>query len=190
MEGSKNPEMKLSKVAMRTMWVLLVFGPIVVAYATGRATSFGRGADPLFFEVMAAGLLPVLLVAVIVQYSLLLSQIDAKGISAADKEVLRYEHIGRTRLYCGVFALGEGAALFAVATGVQTTFLLLITLLEALALLVTLLFEVETLLEPDKLLPQHFRKEAQARLTERAEKHEELAKKLRATADEKRSAGQ
>jgi hypothetical protein len=177
-----NAELQLSKLAVRTGWVLLLVAPLVTSYLVGRFTDFGKNVDPLFFEVMAAGLLPILLVAVIVQYSLLLSQVNASNLSTADRKILEYEHTGLTRLYGATFAVGEGTALFAVAADTQSTFLLLTTAMIAAILLIMLIFEVEQLIEPERMLPENFRKRTEVRLTAKAERHEAIAASLRSAA--------
>jgi len=183
MTTSSHPEMPIYRRVLRLMAFLLLILPGLLAFAIGVKFDFGQGTEPLFFEVMAAGVLPVLLVACIVQYSVLFGRMIAAEIPQKDMEIVRYKHARNTELYGLIFIAGESAALYAIAAGQESTFLLLATAFYGLILLFLLLAEVRGLGDaPESFLPATNRRRRQERLREAADRHEALAADARATA--------
>ena len=169
--------------AMRVFAFFVLVLPALVAAGVGWQTAFGQAAEPLFFEVMAAGVLPVLLVACIVQYAVVFGRVMSADVPKEDMELVRYEHSRLTHLYGSIFLAGEGIALYAVAADKQTTFLLLAASFYALILLIMLLGEVNALSDsPESFLPAGMRRERRDRLRKFADRHEELASRARAVA--------
>lgn len=122
--------------------------PALIALGVDMLTDFGQTLEPVFFEVLAAGVLPVFVVASILQYAVLFGRVISTDMSKQDLELLRYQHRRLTRLYGLIFVAGESIALYAVATGEQSTFLALATCFYALVLLYILLGEIEGLGKP------------------------------------------
>jgi hypothetical protein len=85
----------------------------------GAFLDLGRSADPSFFLVMAS-LLPPFFIGAVTEWGGIAGTLRTEGFGAL---------VGpATQTYLALFLLGEGAALYAVAAQVQTTFLLLTTL--------------------------------------------------------------
>lgn len=169
MAADPSPELSFYRRILRVVAFLVLILPALVALGLGALSDFGVGVKPLFFEVMAAGVLPVLLVACIVQYGAIFARTSAVPMSEQDREIVRYKHARFTELYGLIFLAGEGAALYAIAAGEQSTFLLAATALYGLVLLALLLGEVRGLAdEPDAFLPATRRRKREA--LERAKK--------------------
>lgn len=181
MTTSAHPDFPLYRTTMRVSIFILLILPGLVAFGVGLLVDFGANVKPLFFEVMAAGVLPVLLVACLVQYAVIFGRVMSAEMSASDAELVRYEHRRLTNLYGLIFLAGESLSLYAVGAGRQSTFLLLATSLYALVLLFLLLGEVHALSDsPERLLPAFYRRDEREHLKRLADERAERAADLRA----------
>lgn len=93
--------------------------PLILGWSASLFFTFGRSTDRAFFEVMATGVLPILLVAAIVEWGL-----TAAREAERDRSALMALRLRRFTMGYGIlFLVGEGAAAYAVAANTQTTFL-------------------------------------------------------------------
>jgi hypothetical protein len=178
-DGWEKEELQLNRWAMWTVAFLFVAPVYLIAGAADWKTDFGQAVEPLFFEVMAAGVLPVLLVACIVQYAVTFGRMTSKGVPPGDLKVVSDEHSRITNLYGLIFLAGEVPALYAIGANKQSTFLVVTTCLYGLVMLYLLLGEVEALSDPESyVLPAGVKKRRDA-WNKKAEKHEALASAFR-----------
>src|SRR6476659_7763771 len=107
--------LRTSRLATGT-YVLL---PVLTGLVVGHFSSFGRNASSEFFIVVAEGLLPVFLVTAVLQYSLV-----ARRQLELEPSRLMERDITQTLVAAfGLFVVGEGTALYAVASTTSSTFL-------------------------------------------------------------------
>jgi len=134
MASTQSPEERAEKEyhrIERTATGLYVLAPIAVGFVAGLISSFGRDVSPEFFSVVAEGLLPVFLITAVLQYSLV-----ARRQLELDSSRLSEQDIGRTLVAAfGLFVVGEGTALYAVASESSSTFLVVTPLVAGLTFL-------------------------------------------------------
>jgi hypothetical protein len=160
--------------------------PIVAAWIGSLVTDFGRSARPEFFSVMAEGVLPVLLVAAVVEWG----QLARSYLEMRPTDVVKFKMRSFSTGYGLLFAASEGLALYAVAAGERTTFLVLGVALGGAFLLFDLITNVRMRLGGDleSRLPENqvalYAKRVATGLEQRAKRHEFEANRLRSAADE------
>jgi hypothetical protein len=117
-------------VRISTFGVVIMLGlPPGMGLISSSISDFGRDVHIRFFEVVAEGVLPVLLVASVVEWGLLRQERADELPPTLMKLNIRLQSL----FYGYYFVLGEGFALYAVGANVATTFLL-VTVLTAVAL--------------------------------------------------------
>ncbi len=155
--------------------------PIAAAWIASWVTDFGRSARPEFFSVMAEGVLPVLLVAAVVEWG----QLARSYLEIRASDEVKFKVRSFSTGYGLLFAATEGMALYAVATGKHTTFLVVAIALGAAFLLYDLIINVRLRLGGDleRQLPENqvafYAERFANRLEQRAERHEVEAARLR-----------
>ncbi len=155
--------------------------PALVGWGVHLATDFGGQVKAGFFVVLAEGLLPVLLVTAVVQWSLF-----ARRQLELDPSELTEKHIdGIAMGFFGLFVVGEGIALYAVAANRSSTFLVVAPLVAGLFLLGDLLLATRRQLAasidrflPSKSAAEFAERERKSRISV-AEKLERRAKEIR-----------
>jgi len=165
---------------------LYVGVPPLVGVVVSQVSDFGRHASLQYFSIVAEGLLPVLLVAAVVQWSLLARrQLDLDPSDLMEKQIA---HMAAA--FFGIFVVGEGVALYAVAAEASSTFMVVVPLAAGLALLSDLVLATRRQLGkpksfdkylPSKSVAKYAERERKMRITQ-AEKLEERAEKIRARA--------
>jgi hypothetical protein len=104
--------------------------PVAVGLIAWAFTDIGRRTHPGFFVALVA-VIPLLFVGAVVEFGLVAQRLIAKpDLTPVRKSFVR--SVGRT--YFVWFATGEGAALYSIATGARSTFLLVAPLAVTLAL--------------------------------------------------------
>jgi hypothetical protein len=108
--------------ALQLMFFTCVGGPPLIGIVVAHFTHFGHSVKPNFMEVLAQ-ILAVIVLADIIETKLVLNKlIRADGVEAVDREAHAL-----LRTVIGVFLVGESSALYSVAVGRPTSFLVVTT---------------------------------------------------------------
>jgi len=170
--------LKVQRIVQPVSEVVSVAIPCVLGLVASKITGFGRGAGDQFFIVLAQ-VLPVLLLAVIVETTLASRAVLDRALTPETQQFV----VGVLRIEVSVFAIAEGGLLYAISERTATTFLVVMPTVAALLFLFEMLGAIKRRLGLSEFHVEKLREEAEARNRRRAARCRRWACKYAKRAD-------
>jgi MFS family permease len=123
----KRLEKRYRRIAFFSTGMYLLLPPLI-GWIVGLVADFGRGVDGQFFAVVAEGLLPVLLITVVLQSTL----ITRRELELDPSPLTEWRARKTLSAAFALFIVSEGVVLYAIGASTSSTFLVVTPLVAGL----------------------------------------------------------